>query len=349
MMTGTALPIDRQRVDESHYVSRPHMDRRRLKGFTLVELLVVIAIIGVLVTLLLPAVQAAREAARRSQCANNARQIGLALANYESASRCYPPGVICDKPHLGGWRIMWAVHLYPYLEEESTYLQFKFNKNPGASLMSLALAANCHGSNAPSSKIIPALQCPSDIAEASQWQVYWDSACVLARGNYAAFFDNGFYGDGWPLLPPPSTHRDHVFTFNKATRLRKITDGTSKTMAVGEMLKGINDSKDYRGCYFCDNSPGGALSTLLTPNSSTPDNMYPGYCPTAFNLPQQNLPCQDLGSKDKQAAPPRSDHPGGVHVVMCDGSVQFINDDVGLVVWQALGSIAGGEILPSQY
>ena len=84
-----------------------------------------------------------------------------------------------------------------------------------------------------------------------------------------------------------------AFAYNTPTRIKNITDGTSHTLALGEMLKGIDSIDDYRGCYFCDNSPGALLFTRYPPNSPNPDIMYPGYCPPAMNQPAMNLPCPD--------------------------------------------------------
>ncbi len=313
------------------------MKSKPAAGFTLIELLVVIAIIGILIALLLPAVQAARESARRNQCANNLKQLGLALLNYESAKRCFPPGVIGNGPDAGPGRVTWTIHLYPFLEETNAYANFVFNY----SSWTAAEPQNCHGPNAPTSTVISSLQCPSDPA-VQIWQFFADLQCLLARGNYAAFAGNVNQGSMWLNN---NGHLAAAFAYNVPVRLKAITDGTSHTLALGEMLKGVDNPEDYRGCYWCDNSPGALLFTLYPPNSPNGDLMYPGYCPAFMNQPALNLPCTDLGAVYSQAAASRSDHPGGVQVVMCDGSVQFIADDVGLTVWQALGTIAHGEIV----
>ncbi len=309
-----------------------------LGGFTLIELLVVIAIIGILIALLLPAVQAARESARRSQCASNLKQLGLALLNYESVKHSFPPGVIGNGPDAGPGRVSWAIHLYPLLEETSTYANFAFQYGaPGT--WTASLPQNCHGPNAPASTVISTLQCPSDPA-AQLWQFFADLQCFLARANYAAFAGNVNQGSMWQNS---NGHLAAAFAYNVPVRIKNITDGTSHTLALGEMLKGVDSIDDYRGCYWCDNSPGALLFTRSPPNSPNPDLMYPGFCLAFMNQPSLNLPCTDSGAVFSQAAASRSDHPGGVQVVMCDGSVQFIADDVGLTVWQALGTIANGE------
>jgi prepilin-type N-terminal cleavage/methylation domain-containing protein/prepilin-type processing-associated H-X9-DG protein len=316
---------------------------KSLTAFTLVELLVVIAIIGVLVALLLPAVQAAREAGRRSQCANNLKQLGLALLNYENAVRCFPPGIIATQPESGPMRLPWAIHLYPFLEEENLYAKFSFDRF-GAGIccgqMVMSLPQNCNGLNSPAATAISVMQCPSDGANPI-W--LWQPTCSLAKGNYGAFFGNK---NSSSPFQAGSEHLAHAFTYMKPLYLAKVQDGTSHTMALGEMLKGTNDPMDYRGCYFIDNSPGSQLYTQFTPNSPNPDSMHNGFCTSATNLPNQNLPCDENPST--QSAASRSNHPGGVHVVMCDGSVHFTDEEIGWTIWQALGSIAGNETLAGQ-
>ena len=309
----------------------------RRRGFTLVELLVVIAIIGVLVALLLPAVQAAREAARRSQCANNLKQLGLGLLNYERAVRSFPPGIIGVQPDAGPMRLPWAIHLYPHLEELNLYTRFTF-AGEGCCYMTMSQPKNCDGISSPAATAISVMQCPSDGMDPI-WR--WQTACYLAKGNYGAFF-----GDVTIMAPfqANSGHHAHAFTYNRPLRLAMVRDGTSHTFALGEMLKGTNDPLDYRGCYFIDNSPGSQIYTRYSPNSSSPDSMYPGYCNTAMNLPNQNLPCT-FGTSAEQSGISRSHHAGGVQVVMCDGSVHFIDDEISLTIWQALGSIANGEVV----
>ncbi len=139
------------------------MFRRHRVGFTLVELLVVIAIIGVLVALLLPAVQAAREAARRTQCTNNLKQLGLALHNYHDTHRVFPLGVL--QSNLGSEfaypRLTWAIHLYPYLEQQPTYDQFDFECRPGHDRI-MDCTQNAATRDAPAAHVVPAMLCPSD-------------------------------------------------------------------------------------------------------------------------------------------------------------------------------------------
>ena len=325
-----------------HFGSERSSMRSARQGFTLVELLVVIAIIGVLVALLLPAVQAAREAARRTQCASNLRQLGLALLTYEQATRTFPPMVFS----VGGssfpkgvyaWsRMTWAPRLYPYIEETAAIADFNMNSN-------WQLPANSNGENSPTGRSISLWTCPSDglggLRQVRPVSASWIS--MYARGNYLAFFGNIDNGSAYPPFDPG--HQEHVLALNIGRRLRKITDGLSKTMVLGEALTGVDHGGEIRGVYWYDHAGASQIFTRETPNSAVPDGIYAPWCHAAVNLPAMNLPCSGSdGVHDHTAS--RSRHPGGVHVCLCDGSVRFVTDEVGLTVWQALGSIAGAEI-----
>ncbi len=317
----------------------------RKHGFTLVELLVVIAIIGILIALLLPAVQAAREAARRLQCANNLKQLGLALLNYESQLRTFPPGMIATRVNRGA-RTPWAVHLYPFIEEKAVYDQVVFIPNTESYNGFCFVDANLLGRNAPLALPIPAFQCPSDGAD-PVYEVYWrNDGAYNAKSNYGAMFGNVNMG---ATFAGDQGHKAHAFGYNRPVRIGDIRDGTSNTMALAEMLKGIEgDRRDYRGVIHWDNSPGSVVFTTAGPNSPQPDIMYPGFCTPEMNLPQRNLPCIAAGNILDQCGLSRSRHPGGVQVVRCDGSAHFVSETIGLAIWQAMGTIDGGEIISDQ-
>lgn len=319
--------------------------RRGPNGFTLVELLVVIAIIGILIALLLPAVQAAREAARRAQCANNLKQLGLAILNYESQVRSFPPGMIAFSVDRGA-RTPWAIHLYPFLEQKAVYDRVAFIPNTSAYSGFCFVDTNVLGRDAPLAVPVPALQCPSDGTD-PVYEVYWrNDGAYNAKSNYGAFFGKVNMGTTWARGP---YHKAHAFGYNTPVRISDILDGTSNTMALGEMLKGLNGNrKDYRGVVHWDNSPGSVIFTASGPNSPQPDIMYPGFCPPEMNLPVRNLPCIAAGSILDQCGLSRSRHPGGVQVVRCDGSAHFVSESIGLAIWQAMGSIDGGEVLAEQ-
>ena len=316
------------------------MGRQPRLGFTLVELLVAIAIIAIIIALLLPAVQAAREAARRASCSNRLRQLGLALHNYESQLRSFPPGVIATRLDHGS-RTPWAIHLYPFLEQNAIYEQVIFIPNIDSNNGFYFLDENIVGREAPLARALTVFQCPSDGAQ-PVYQLWWrNDEAYNAKSNFGAFFGNVNLG---ATFAKSASHLPHAFGYNQPVRFRDIRDGTSNTLALGEMLKGSEHAIDYRGAMHWENSPGCAVFTTHPPNSAEPDIMYPDFCPHEINLPGENLPCVAAVNVDDQMGLSRSRHPGGVHVVHCDGSTQFISESIQLSVWQARGTITAGEI-----
>ncbi|HMO85557.1 MAG TPA: DUF1559 domain-containing protein, partial [Lacipirellulaceae bacterium] len=217
-----------------------------LRGFTLVELLVVIAIIGVLVALLLPAVQAARAAARRSQCANNLRQLGLAVLNYESANRQLPPGALHNDPNWSlaiadavgkgrnnNWRATWITLTLPYMEQAALHGRYNFKNN-------LYFPENRLVTAAP----IATLRCPEDNNSIVN---FTEDGGDHAKGNYAACFNRDDY---FSL----SDHDEDGFrsAFNPVAqygaRLREITDGLTNTVLLSEILT-LPSPNDVRGAW----------------------------------------------------------------------------------------------------
>jgi prepilin-type N-terminal cleavage/methylation domain-containing protein len=328
------------------------------RGFTLVELLVVIAIIGILVALLLPAVQAARESARRTQCAVNLKQIGLALSNYHDAHKIFPPSSLWPantSSFMPASTLManWVILTMPFFEE--TNLKTSFNLN-----LSIADPANMAARSTP----LVIMLCPSDVYNVTPF----DGTSVglganWARGNYAA---NGTldYMDDDSLGPLSNswtqTYYRGVMSANIAVTLKKILDGTSKTILVAENRAGL-DSSDARGIWAMG---GGCASAMFAhgwmgddngPNCNQPyaDDVFT--CNTTTNNFGGNQAMINLGmacyvgnaGSHQQTA--RSMHADGVQVVLCDGSVQFITDAVQLGtdqnhlgVWDMLNLSADG-------
>lgn len=324
---------------------------RGKRGFTLVELLVVIAIIGILIALLLPAVQAAREAARRMQCTNNLKQIGLAAHAYHDAHNLLPPGGF--NPHRQTWyhAILPFVELVAFAEGWDPTLGYHEGGN--ALLPESAVdAVRC-----PSDKVVP-----YNPADPTGWNNFYRGNYVCNAGNTGVNGKSSWTVSVLQMRTISSTTiqnggQPFVISFDtgefKQHTLNEISDGTSNTLAFAECLQGEigtsnggkQNRQDLRGavfhaafCWFC---------TWTTPNSRAPD-VNPdsdGCC-----VPTDTAPC--LSAEPTSAGPvhlaARSRHPGGVNGCLLDGSVQFYNDDVEWSVWQALGSSSGGEVLPAK-
>lgn len=320
------------------------MSRLR-NAFTLIELLVVIAIIGILVALLLPAVQAAREAARRASCKNNLKQIGVALHNFHGVHNRFPLGSENARPELlTAPRITYMISLYPYLEQKPAFDRWDPTApgtlDPYYASIPWCASINSLGDDAVTAVVVPNLLCPSDgMGGPTSTRVrYWTSN----HSNYLAFCGDDNFAAILPGAVP--AHRRTAFGFNYGARLGEILDGTSNTMVFGEYLTGVPEGGaqgDYRGAIWIDIPGLSQIYTRSTPNSTSPDVFFPaGRC---FHRPELNLPCT-IGAMEESTAAARSRHRGGVHVLLGDGSVHFVNQSISLSVWRALGTIAGGEV-----
>jgi type II secretory pathway pseudopilin PulG len=313
-----------------------------------VELLVVIAIIGILVAMLLPAIQAAREAARRSQCLNNLKQIGIAILNFESNKKQLPPGLTCPPglgPAGGGPHNTLWVYIFPYAEEAGLADAWDYAQGYAG--------PNYYAINGRLiSQRIPPYLCPSDDAT-----VYPGSAgeLDLSRSNYAACFaadgtvverDNPNMASNVMGCVNTNNPSDLVrklkaaFNVNLQRKLRHISDGASKTIAASELISG--EIYDTRGCWWYP--WGGQYVHRRGPNSSSPDTTWASYaafyCDSTPEAPcNTTSPC--WGTTDYTA---RSKHPGGVQAARLDGSVDFYVNNIDLAVWQAWASINGNEV-----
>jgi len=337
----------------------------RERGFTLVELLVVIAIIGVLVALLLPAVQSAREAARRAQCQNNIKQTGIALHNYHDAQKILPPSATFDvkrgspdnaTKHYPNWIIM----ILPYMEQQALYSQFKMNVPISDPL-----------NRVPRGTVIPSLVCPSDQGHETKF-AYGAEGDNWARGNYGANGGLGAYSTTmWNAAAGPQapywldTLTGGVMGANVARPLGKITDGTSQTVLVGELRVGLAEI-DRRGTWAL----GGPASSSLWMHGSD-DARSPNDCSySSDNVTAGPLIIDAVGDDKLRAecmtvcpncnsswqGESRSAHPGGVYVCMADVSVRFILNTIDsespwlivkeedLHTWQRLNACCDGQI-----
>jgi prepilin-type N-terminal cleavage/methylation domain-containing protein/prepilin-type processing-associated H-X9-DG protein len=339
--------------------------RRLSRGFTLIELLVVIAIIAILIALLLPAVQQAREAARRSQCKNNLKQIGLALHNYHDVYNMFPKArctvqsaaqATASSGNPAGWwaRSAWTAIL-PYLDQATIYNNWNFNYNYDSSQNS----AMRH-------KRIPAFRCPSDKTPPGNYPGVNYAGCAGSRVN---LWGGGATGVG-------------IGVINQAmeTNLRDILDGSSNVVMVSEVLTGdlsagsLSDTDVVR----VDSTP--SFSSQEMPSPGDIESAGANDCTAAIDTATSQssnsnsgidwsspYPSQSLYSN---AAPPnwhyrtcafgssyglcadrngifpaRSRHTGGVQATMADGSVRFVGDNVDLVTWQRAGARQDGQLL----
>jgi len=313
--------------------------KHRVRGFTLIELLVVIAIIAVLIALLLPAVQQAREAARRTQCKNNLKQLGLALHNYHDTFGRFPPGSISRSgSRFGGPEWPYFIHyLLPNIDQTNVYNQLAtdWGRQPPWQNAGVWPATVRNG--------IPALLCPSDGMGGSTKSAPSGTGVSLPVSNYLGIFSG--LNDGGTAQDANPTRA--VFGLNRGASMRDITDGSSNTLLVAEYLSGTPN--DWRGWFYTNRAASQYLHVRNTPNSSTPDSIldWPTGCSATngANLPNQNLPCTPDGNTDNNFATSRSRHTGGVQVLLGDGSVRFVSSNIFLGTWQNLAWMADGNVL----
>ena len=329
------------------------MIHRKQNGFTLVELLVVIAIIGILIALLLPAVQAAREAARRMQCSNNLKQCALAMLNYESTYSTLAPGA-CNCC-FGTW--MMAV--LPYLEQDmlgekyywgivntgGSYGEYRYGGNINREITTLRFPCFTCPSDQPSSYfdgLHGKITCHNYVANFGRTGLVDEGTPDTRFGAEKAMFGVSYSGSpftmsGYDTHDKTSADYAPILQFT----LRDLTDGTTNTLMFSETVQGHGDStgNDLRGFSWW--GYGAHFETYLTPNSSQADVMQSsGYCRSNVN---GNPPCRAHTPTDPMTMAARSRHPGGVNTVMCDGSTHFVSNDVDPHVWLIMGSSQDGE------
>jgi prepilin-type N-terminal cleavage/methylation domain-containing protein/prepilin-type processing-associated H-X9-DG protein len=344
----------------------PSLIRRRPRtGFTLIELLVVIAIIGVLIALLLPAVQSAREAARRAQCVNNLKQLALAAHNYESSTGVFPMG-------NQGWRFPTCgsafpddaylhsafAFMLPYIESTTIYNAYNFSR-VFVSVSNITVEGTQ----------LNVFNCPSDLPftqEPPQDVPYVHNSYATNRGR------NENININWGNVPPPDPTApyyqncngdpgDGLFGWQSAFKFAQVTDGLSNTFLFGEVSRFIDEPASPYSIgnitiEFLDDYPAAAANNAGHPTSG------------AFVVPKLNAPPDRTGAVWQACFitsgvfyPPdwikvnaclnlgqygfRSLHPGGANFAMADGSVKFIKNSINVPTYRALGTRAGGEVI----
>ncbi len=315
---------------------------QRHRGFTLIELLVVIAIIAVLIALLLPAVQQAREAARRSQCKNNMKQMGLALHNYHDAFSVFPPGWIVpgyktcsgvDVPsndhryvaHNPGW----GLYLTPFLDLANIYNKVTFSHKMGCwDGGGFVTGAGSGLLTAPSTSSVLArplsiYMCPSD---AQPWETpsignYGRSSYVVSRGN------ENMHGQTSKMTESPG-----VFYTNSRTQARDITDGMSNTFAIGEVSDLQYTDVDSSTVY--ENGAVWAGCRIHKTDDLLSRTVYRTR-PLNRSTPIKISDSDGFGSR----------HTGGAHFLYCDGAVRFVSENIDIVTYGNLGDRADGKVL----
>jgi len=310
---------------------------RPRKGFTLIELLVVIAIIAILVALLLPAVQAVREAARRSQCQDHLHNIAIALANYEGALKVLPPGYVSrgvNSTDLAtsdtGPGFAWATLALPFMEKKPLYDQINFN-----------LDSDDVGNLTQGRTPIDLFRCPSDIG-GETFEITDRNTNVqrLATANYV-----GMYGYGSPSMSPGNPMVKGTFYRNSRTRFADITDGLSNVILVGErtvhhkFVQGMPEVNASSTWYAA--LPGAAArpAGMMTMTEESP-SLVLGHVgqPAMGMMPQMH----HTPNSTNHIVNFSSLHPGGMHYALGDGKVSFLSENVNYNVFRWLGEINDG-------
>lgn len=309
------------------------------RAFTLIELLVVIAIIAILIALLLPAVQQAREAARRAQCKNQLKQVALAIHNYESSFACFPPGQIrlsfATQPRVRGWSMF--VQLLPYFDQAPVYNQWDFANPLG------------NESNGNTAIVLPVLVCPS--ATPAQNPFTKSSGTRYAITSYggnggtqshppaSTSGDGLFAGSGPPITTPPTVQHGLI-------RIRDVIDGTTNTLLLGERNHTDPIYDQYFAAGLTTNPMGGwgfwapsggqlGLTDVTLSSFAAINYRMPAGLATVNGSPEETLRLCSFGSQ----------HTGGAHFSLTDGSVRFLSENLDRTILRGLSTRAAGEVV----
>ena len=359
---------------------------QRRRGFTLIELLVVIAIIAVLIALLLPAVQSAREAARRTQCVNNLKQIGLALHNYISSLDALPPSGSSNYNTAYYEKITNAFgmkpRILPYMEQQQVFNAINFNVDP-----EWGTFGGWEGANITAKAMrIASFLCPSDLRKGNRNNRNATNGEVSQVTNYMNNIGgNRMYNGGKPDGPayfpgtgPESNAANNSLATRATVTLASVTDGTSNTAIWSEIVKGDGvdpgNARDGLGMVY---TGGSRLANIALPNLIARNQADSVLCERStsknFSWKGERWLAQDPGrggfyshtqtpnrkscvynddngisnSNWEAIMTAASAHPGGVNVLMLDGSVKFVKSTTNYATWYGLGTMAGGEVISS--
>jgi len=356
----------------------------RRRGFTLIELLVVIAIIAILIALLLPAVQQAREAARRTQCRDHLHNLALALHNYHDVYNQWPMGSLCTAWNANNanscgsnfrhanWGTTWAIALLPYIDQTPLYNRY----NPSIPTADQPQVTGIE---------IPIMKCPSDLdvapavgnggANPAQGPITGQNS-LYAKGNYGANYGGGHaqentstwgVDDRMDIGPYVASHNSGAFHSRGAQNqrygasMRDFLDGSSNSAALGEILKAQSNG-DCRGCWGLHmGATFGAMANtkdttdrtinISTPNARTDSDgghsRHRDSTPFCDNGQRKELHCNDRSGEGTGSIVARSRHEGGVFVAMGDGAVRFISENIDRLGWRAILTIRGGDQAPA--
>jgi prepilin-type N-terminal cleavage/methylation domain-containing protein/prepilin-type processing-associated H-X9-DG protein len=321
---------------------------RHRQGFTLIELLVVIVIIGVLIGLLVPAVQKVRSAAQRIQCSNNLKQLGLAAHNYHGVYKRFPSGVNLQiDPYYGQFLVSkfgpppdpngsysWNEALLPFLEQDNLYNSLVLNQLNQYGILADSQYVNCVGPNSPGGTPVSVFVCPADILPTLAVTTYTGDDGTLYYFGMSSYLGNA----GTVSMYWPGASQDGVFYLNSDVRIASITDGTSSTLLFGERYH-LDPTFDQLAGSSLQTYGGWAWANVY----SMEDHMGSSQAPINYLIPPGTTSDPTYYYQNTRLGAFGSGHTGGANFAFADASVHFLTNSTSLLVLQEFATRAGGE------